>query len=160
MLDKIVSIVAATVAFVVVAIACRLVLTHWPKRKLSPELVEKIKTYGLMHFTDQKNIEGIMQEGLMPGKIAPMSFLERNMVWLYIADPSSFDDKLKEVRSKGERSSYDAVIYFRGFTDKNICRMRYRANPEAVVHIGILKTDTMEAKVITTDSCYIKTDLR
>ena len=55
-------------------------------------------------------------------------------------------------------SSYDAVIYFRDYTDEDFCKHRFRVNPETVVHIGILKTNTMEAKVITTNYCFIRID--
>lgn len=147
MSEKIISIVAVIIAFVAIVIMCALMFKHWPKEKLSPELIDKVKTYGLMHFTLKGNIEIIMREGLVPGK-KPMSFLETGMVWTYIANPETFQEKLKEIHSKGERSAYDAVIYFRNFTDENFTRMRFRANPEAIVYIGVLKTDTMEAKII------------
>ena len=72
-----------------------------------------------------------------------MYYLEKDMVWMYIADPATFNAKLKEIHSKGDRKLYNAVIFIDGFSENQLLKMRYRKKPEAVVHIGRLKTENM-----------------
>ena len=120
-----------------------LFLRHYPRHKLSNEITVKIKMFVLMHFTKKENIESILAHGLQAGKRDPMYYLEKDMVWMYIADPVTFDAKLKEIHSKGDRKSYDVVIFIDGFSENQLSKMRYRKKPEAVVHIGTLKTENM-----------------
>ena len=120
---------------------------HYPRHKLNDEITVRIKMFGLMHFTRKENVESILANGLQVGKRKPLYYSEKDMVWMYIADPATFDAKLKEIHSKGDdRKSYDAVIFIDGFSENQLLKMRYRKKPEAVVHIGTLKTEKMIAK--------------
>lgn len=123
-----------------------LFLRHYPRHKLCDEITVKIKMFGLIHFTRKENVESILANGLQVGKRKPLYYSEKDMVWMYIADPAIFDAKLKEIHSKGDRKSYDAVIFIDGFSENQLLKMRYRKKPEAVVHIGTLKTEKMIAK--------------
>lgn len=125
-----------------------LMYMHFPEKKLSYELREIIKVYGLMHFTLSENVESILENGVHPRLKKPMNYLEQNMVWTYIAYPPMFTDKINEIHSKGEREKYDAVIFIKNLSEEQLNKMRYRRNPEAVVYEGILKTDKMIAKKI------------
>ena len=121
---------------------------HWPKYRLNRECIERIKQYGLIHFTKKENVPSILKEGLKPNLKKPMSFLEKDLVWMYIADPLSYEDCLREIHSKGDRSEYDTVILIQDISDENIEKMRWRKKPEAIVHIGAFKTTKMEARDI------------
>ena len=103
-----------------------LFLRHYPRHKLSNEITVKIKMFGLMHFTKKENIESILAHGLQAGKQDPMYYLEKDMVWMYIADPVTFDAKLKEIHSKGDRKSYDVVIFIDGFSENQLLNIPVR----------------------------------
>ena len=100
-----------------------------------------------MHFTLKENTDSILQNGLQPNLKKPMCFFEKNMVWLYIAD-RDFKDTVREIHRKGDRSAYDAVVFFRKISDDCIKNMKFRKHDEAIVHIGALKSSEMEAKSI------------
>ena len=134
------------IVIIFISIYFVLFLRHYPRHKLSDEFIVQIKKFGLMHFTKKENIENILAHGLQAGKRDPMYYLEKDMVWMYIANPATFDAKLKEIHSKGDRKSYDAVVFIGGFSENQLSKMRYRKKPEAVVHIGTLKTENMMFK--------------
>ena len=131
-------------ACIVIAILWQFI--HLPKHKLNRERIQEIKKYGLMHFTLKEHVPDILLYGLKPDSKKAMNFLERQMVWMYIANPASYEEKLREVHSKGKRSDYNAVIFIRDITDEDIHNMRWRKRPEAIVHIGTFKTSDMKAK--------------
>ena len=133
------------ILFIIISITL-FCFNHCPRYKLDQEYIRRIKEYGLMHFTIKENVSSILQQGLKPNKKKALCYLERNMVWMYIAEPGCYEEKLREIHSKGKRSSYNAVIFIHNISDEDINRMRCRKKPEAIIHIGTLKTNCMEAK--------------
>ena len=142
--DLMIGIIAAIILIAIVVLQFR----HLPKYRLNQIQIERIKEHGLMHFTLRGNIDAILKEGIKPGKKKPMNFLEKDMVWTYIADPACFPEKLNEIHSKGERSAYDAVIYIKDIPENEFKNFKYRPHPEAIVHLGVLITDNMTADEI------------
>ena len=119
-------------------------LYHTPKSLLNVQDRNDVKKYGLIHFTFSENIEKILENGVIPGK----DYLyrkEKNLCWFYINYPETYSQNLKVIKSKGQRSNVDCYIIIKGFSEKQLNNMRIRKeNDNAVVHIGVLKTNNME----------------
>ena len=121
---------------------------HYPAHTLTDEKINLIRKYGVIHFTRRENVVDIMREGLRPNSAAALYRREKDMVWMYIADPKLFEQQRDAVHKKGSRSSYDAYIIIQGLTEEELKKMRYRKKDGAVVHFGRLKTCNMTYKFL------------
>ena len=78
---------------------------HYPAHTLTDEQINLIRKYGVIHFTRRENVVDIMREGLRPNSAAALYRREKDMVWMYIADPKLFEQQRDAVHKKGSRSS-------------------------------------------------------
>lgn len=124
------------------------VIEHNPKHNLSTRQIADIKKYGLMHFTDSENVASILEKGLIPNNEKKLFVTEHDLVWTYIANPSQYNKKVREIHKKGKRESYDSVIFLKNISDEDLSKMSCRIFPEAVVYPGTYKTSDMIAKEI------------
>ena len=126
-----------------------LAMTHLPRFKVDQKSAQQIKTYGLIHFTLNQNVESILKEGLIPDDSKKMSFLEKDMVWFFDADPAKYHRNLAEVRSKGFRKDVDTVVLFKKDCI-SISELKMRRKPQAIVHIG--RVDSKYLEVMSIDA--------
>ena len=143
-----IGIIVCIVIGVPVMVYTFLVVRHYPRHKLSARQVADIKKYGLMHFTHSYCTNSIMEMGIVPNPKKKMSQIEHKFVWMYIANPSQYDEKVKEIHSKWGRDSYDSVIFLKNISDEDLSKMSCRIFPEAIVYPGTYKTSDMAAKEI------------
>ncbi len=116
---------------------------HLPKKAINSEMRKKIKENGLIHFTTSYAAHQIQKEGLKPqGK--ELSFLEKNMVWLYMYEEQNIDSLKNNVQNKAHRDMYNCYIHFEGITDEQIDNMRYRKYDSAIIYTGIFKSPSMQ----------------
>lgn len=132
----------------VISLASVLRYRHIPRHEITWEIENEIITKGLIHFTYYGNAVSIQSEGLVPQRRKPMYNKEKNMVWMYLYDEENIGDKYEVIRRKGERKNYDAYVVIREISKSQIKKMRYRKSDMAIVHAGILKTESMEVKKI------------
>lgn len=124
---------------------------HYPGYRLNEIQLERIKKYGLVHFTYSDRAEKIIDEGLIPGKEKPMYRRERDMVWMFIADPQKFEENLKDVHSKGPRKDYDTAVFIKELSDEQLGKLRCRRDKEYVTYRGCLKTSDMKLVRLNND---------
>lgn len=125
------------------------IVYHTPKEELNKFEIEKIKSNGLIHFCNSKNVDKILQEGVKGGLKPPMQKAEKNYTWYYIYDSTTYEKNKRIVHSKGERKSYDAYVIIKELKDEQMNRLRIRRKYDnAVIYPGTLKTETMDAHYI------------
>lgn len=125
------------------------IVYHTPKEELNKLEIEKIKSNGLMHFCNSKNIDKILREGVKGGLKPPMQKAEKNYTWYYIYDSTTYEKNKRIVHSKGERKSYDAYVIIKELKDEQMNKLRIRRKYDnAVIYPGTLKTETMDAHYI------------
>lgn len=118
---------------------------HTPRQEIPENIREHIIEKGLIHFTYYENAIKIKYEGLVPKEKKAMKRAEKNMVWMYLYDSKTFNEKLATVRKKGSRKNYDAVVFFKGITEKQIDNMKIRKKQDdAIVHLGPFFTEIIE----------------
>lgn len=121
---------------------------HTPKEMLSVEQRKDIVRNGLVHFTKSNAVASIMENGLMYNSSRAMKRAEKKMVWAYIYDPEDPKKNLEVIRSKGDRSSTDAMIIIKGISEEQLNNMRCRPKlDDAIAHIGNLKTADMTYEI-------------
>lgn len=125
---------------------------HDPRKQLSDEQKQRIKTKGIVHFTDRESAENIILDGLIKGNSSKMSRKEEShgpMIWFYSYGGSQhLEDKhnilIKKEKARIKPDSYDVCIHITGISDEDINKFYYGRSDEAYVYYGVLKPQKME----------------
>lgn len=75
-------------------------VSHTPNKELTEELKQKIRQYGLVHFTHINNIESIREKGIVANKKKAVNSYEKGMNWFFINDPKTIKYAEYEILSK------------------------------------------------------------
>lgn len=116
---------------------------HFPHNTISPEVAERIKQMGLIHFTTKNRAELILKEGLSHGRAKAIYSREKDFVWMYIYDTTEFALKRNIIHKKGWRRKCNEAIVFRNVTDSQLAAMQWRSHDEDIVFKGKFETDSM-----------------
>lgn len=144
-------------------VAIFLILIHYfhtPRCVLNDDDKKRITSYGLFHYTEEAKAFMIISNGLRNDNKKSLIKSEKDLVWLYIADPEEIVDKCKIVNSKTNRDTYDTIVLFKNVTDEQMDNLRIRRTPkllkrffeifkfkyndEAVVYKGVFDASNAE----------------
>lgn len=105
-----------------------LAVYHLPNSKLNEHDIKMITQNGLIHFTEENSIQGIIKDGLT-GNVSKMSKLESmygKIVWFYIYDPQENQKHLELIKTKHNKSNYNCGIVLEKFGEYEFEKMRIR----------------------------------
>lgn len=122
---------------------------HTPKKKISLELAEKIRTQGVVHFGKSQHEESILSQGLLAKFSKALCPQEKDMIWLYLNEEKDMNKFWNIIKKKGERKHNDIIYYFQNVSDEQIEKMRMRSYDGAIVIVGDFSTSQMTTKYIS-----------
>ena len=110
-----IGVIGFIIAGIFVVVYAVWVIAHSPKHNLSTRKIADIKKYGLMHFTDSENVASILEKGLIPNNEKKLFVTEHDLVWTYIANPSQYNKKVREIHKKGKENRMILLFFSKIF---------------------------------------------
>lgn len=104
-----------------------MILSHAPIFKISKNRIEKIKYYGLLHFTSEESAKSIIKTNKLIGNKSSMSLIEKRlgkMIWFYDNMPKQLECKhdylIKKYKARNQKGAYDVCLLVSNFDNDSL----------------------------------------